>query len=151
MDFLEKIVKTDIVERRRKYRPIEVQKYVEGVKEVILRLYKEGNTVIVGRGGNYVLQNKKDVIHLLLVASKGYRIRFLVQTYGLTEEQAKRAIERADLIRSDFLYYFSNRENHDDPLLYTLCLNMDHISIKQAEDLVVELVKEKELKDNERI
>ena len=142
--FLEKIVRTDIIERRRKHKPIDMKEYIEGVRKVILRLYKEGNSVIIGRGGNYILQNKKDVIHILVVAGKEYRIHFLMETYGLTEEQAKRSIERADLIRSEFLYYFSNRENHDDPLIYTLCLNMDHINMNQAEDLVIELVKQKD-------
>ena len=140
MKFLEKVINTDMIERRRKYKPIDMKEYIEGIERVILNLYKEGNVVIIGRGSNYVLQGKNDVIHVLLVASKEYRIRFLVENYGLTEIQAKRAIERADLIRSEFLYYFSGRENHDDPLIYTVCLNMDHISMQQAEDLIVKLV-----------
>ncbi len=146
MSFLEKVVKTDIIERRR-HRRLDVQEYVNGIKEVILRYYNEGNVVIVGRGSNYVLQGKKDVIHVLVVASKDFRIKFLVENYGLTEEQAKRAIERADLIRESFLYYFSGKEYHDDPMIYTVCLNMDQIPMEKAEQIIVSLVKEKE---NER-
>lgn len=140
MRFLEKIISTEVIERRRKYRPIDMKEYVEGIKEVIFSYYKKGNVVIIGRGSNYTLQGKKDVIHVLMVASKGYRIRFLMENYGLTEDQAKNAIERADLIRSEFLYYFSGKEDHDDPLIYTICLNMDHISMQQAEDLIIKLV-----------
>ncbi len=144
MSFLEKVVKVDIIERKRKYKPVEVEEYINGIKEVILKQYEQGNCVIIGRGGHYILQNKPNAIHLLLVASKRFRIKFLMDNYGLREDQAERAIERADMIRSDFLYYFSQRENHDDPILYTLCLNMDRLSFDEAEELVVNLVKQRE-------
>ena len=147
--FLEKILSTDIIERRRRHKPIDMKEYVEGIKEVILKLYEEGDSVIIGRGGNYILQNKKDVIHVLLVASMDFRIRFLMETYNLTEKQAKQAIERADLIRSEFLYYFSNRENHDDPFIYTICLNMDHVGMEKAEDIIVELARQKDRETKE--
>ena len=144
MSFLEKVVKVDIIERKRKYKPVEVEEYINGIKEVILKQYEQGNCVIIGRGGHYILQNKPNAIHLLLVASRRFRIKFLMNNYGLREDQAERAIERADMIRSDFLYYFSQRENHDDPILYTLCLNMDQLSFDEAEELVVNLVKQRE-------
>ncbi len=147
MSFLEKVVKVDIIERKRKYKPVDVKEYVEGIKEVILKQYEQGNCVIIGRGSHYILQNKPDAIHILLVASKSFRIKFLMDNYGLRKDQAERAVERADLIRSDFLYYFSQRENHDDPILYTLCLNMDRLSFDEAEDLVVNLVKQRENKN----
>lgn len=144
MSFLEKVVKVNIIERKRKFKPVDVKEYVEGIKEIVLRYYEQGNCVIIGRGSNYILQDKEDVIHLLLVASKQHRINALVNTFGFTREQAKKAIERADMIRNDFLYYFSQRENHDDPLLYTLCLNMDRLTLDEAEDIVVNLVKQRE-------
>ena len=147
MSFLEKVVKVDIIERKRKHKPVDVKEYIEGIKEVILKQYEQGNCVIIGRGSHYILQNKPDAIHILLVASKSFRIKFLMDNYGLRKDQAERAVERADLIRSDFLYYFSQRENHDDPILYTLCLNMDRLSFDEAEDLVVNLVKQRENKN----
>ncbi|RLB10560.1 MAG: hypothetical protein DRG27_02785 [Deltaproteobacteria bacterium] len=147
MSFLEKVVKVDIIERKRKHKPVDVKEYIEGIKEVILKQYEQGNCVIIGRGSHYILQNKPDAIHILLVASKRFRIKFLMDNYGLREDQAERAVERADLIRADFLYYFSQRENHDDPILYTLCLNMDRLSFDEAEDLVVNLVKQRENKN----
>jgi len=144
MLFLEKVIRVDIIERKRRYKPIDVKEYIDGIREVILKEYEQGNCVIIGRGSHYILQNKPDVIHLLVVASKRFRLKFLMDTYGLREEQAERAIERADMIRSDFLYYFSQRENHDDPLLYTICFNMDRISMNEAEEMVVNLVKQRE-------
>ena len=57
MSFLEKVVKVDIIERKRKYKPVDVKEYVEGIKEVILKQYEQGNCVIIGRGSHYILQN----------------------------------------------------------------------------------------------
>jgi len=147
MSFIEKIVRVDIIERRKKYRPLDVKEYIDAIRQVILREYEKGNCVIIGRGSNYILQDKKDVIHILLVASKENRIKFLMENYGLRRDEAERAVERADLIRADFLYYFSEREDHDNPMIYTLCLNMDRLSMDEAEGLVVNLVTLRERKE----
>ncbi len=142
--FLEKIISTDAIERGRRRKQLDMDEYVKAIKEVILKLYEEGNVVIIGRGSNYILQGKEDVIHVLVVASKRRRLHFLMDTYGLTKSQAERAIQRADVIRSEFLYYFSNRENHDNPLIYTLCINMDYVTMEQAEDIIIKLVQRTE-------
>jgi cytidylate kinase len=119
---------------------LDEKRLVEEVKTVIRKLYDEDNVVIVGRGGNYALKDGKDIIHLLLVASMEHRIKFLTDKYRMSKKQAERAINRADAIRYAFLDYFSEGGNHDDPLLYTMVLNMDQVSMEKAEDLVVGLI-----------
>ncbi len=142
MKLFEKIINTNIIERQipKKYRPLDEKRLVEEVKTVIRKLHDEDNVVIVGRGGNYALKDDKDIIHILLVASMEHRIKFLTDKYRMSKKQAERAINRADAIRYAFLDYFSEGGNHDDPLLYTMVLNMDQVSMEKAEDLVVGLI-----------
>ena len=81
-------------------------------------------------------------MHVLLVADLEQRIRFLIDNYQLTESEAEKAVKRADMIRSRFLTYFSDEENHDDPMLYTIALNMNHVSMEKAEELICKLISE---------
>ena len=77
----------------------------------------------------------------MLIADLEHRIKFLVENYQMTENQAEKAIKHADMIRTRYLDCFSEREDHDDPRLYTLVINMNHVNMEQAEDIVSRLVR----------
>ena len=109
-----------------------------------LHLYDEGNVVIVGRGGQYILRDSEDVWHVLLVADLKHRIRFLMDYYYLNQSEAEKAIHRADNIRSRFLSLFEDELSQDDPLSYHLTLNMGRLSMDHAERLVADLIDERQ-------
>jgi len=114
--------------------------YVDEVKAVTIKIYEEGNAVIIGRGGNHTLQGYPGAIHVLLVADMEYRVRFLMSKYRMNEGQAEKAIKRADMIRERFLDCFSPQENHDDPKLYTIVLNMNRITMDKAAEIIKSLL-----------
>ncbi|MFW9998439.1 MAG: AAA family ATPase [Candidatus Odinarchaeota archaeon] len=145
MRLLDWVVSPDFIERHTSsHKQLDESRYVEEVKAVILKLYEQGNAVIIGRGGNYTLKGYPNTIHVLLVADMKHRINFLSERYQMTQAQAERAIKRADMIRNRFLNCFSDQASHDDPLLYTVTLNMDSITMDKAEDLIVSLIPEVE-------
>lgn len=114
--------------------------YADEVKAAIVKLYEKGNCVIIGRGGNLTLQGYPGTVHILLVADDDHRQRFLMSKYKMTKSQADKAIKRADMIRSRFLDCFAPEENHDDPRLYTMVLNMNHLTMDKAVELVKSLI-----------
>ena len=114
--------------------------YADEVKAITIKVYEEGDTVIIGRGGNHTLQGYPGAIHVLLVADMEHRVRFLMSKYRMTESQAEKAIKRADMIRERFLDCFSPQENHDDPKLYTIVLNMNQITMDKAAEIVKSLI-----------
>ncbi|MBN2125154.1 MAG: cytidylate kinase-like family protein [Deltaproteobacteria bacterium] len=142
MKLLDRIVSPDFLERHvsNKHGYLDEKRYVDEVRVAIIRLYEKGNAVIIGRGGNYALQGYVGTIHVLLVADMEQRIRFLMNKYKLNEGQADRAIKRADMIRQRFLDCFSPQENHDDPRLYTMVLNMNYVTMEKAVELVTALI-----------
>jgi cytidylate kinase len=145
MRLLDKIVSPNYIDRRHisdKHGRLDEKRYVAEVKSVIYKLYEEGNAVIIGRGSNYTLQSFDNTVHVLLVADLEQRIRFLIDNYQLTKSEAEKAVKRADMIRSRFLTYFSDEENHDDPMLYTIALNMNHVNMEKAEELICKLISE---------
>jgi hypothetical protein len=145
MRLLDWVVSPDFIDRHTSNRKaLDEKNYVDEVKAVILKLYEMGDAVIIGRGGNYTLMGYPKTIHVLLVAGMEHRIDFLCSKYNFTKSQAERAVRRADLIRSRFLNCFSEQASHDDPLLYTITLNMNDMSMDKAEDLIVSLIPEAE-------
>lgn len=145
MKILDKFISKEYIDRHisEKHGHVYEEKYVESVRSIVRGLHEQGNVVIVGRGSQYILQDEKNVIHVLLVKGLDDRVRFITENYMIrNEEEARRIINRADKIRENFLSFFSNNESHDNPLLYDLTLNMNRINMDQALKLMVDLISE---------
>ena len=110
---------------------IDEETYVELLKTIIVELAQQDNVVLLGRGGQYVLQDYKGAYHILLVAKWEDRIKFIQQFYDLSDAKARKAVKQGDIRRSN-LYKKLGREDYNQPHLYHLVLNMSRISLGQA-------------------
>ena len=122
-----------------KERYIDGFKYVELLNLIIPKIAKDGNAVIVGRGGQYILHNFDDTYHLLLIAIEKDRIKFIEDKYRVSSTRAIQMITRMNKRRANLYSYFG-RKDYDDPILYDLVLNMSLLSIDQAEALVCKMI-----------
>jgi cytidylate kinase len=143
--FLDKIVKTDYVDRliSSDYGYVDEKGYVDAINTVVEEIYSEGNAVIIGRGSQFILKGRENTLHLLLVANLAYRVRFLADKYKLKENEAQKAIERADIIRSRYLSFHAPPEEHENPLNYDLAINVERVGMDEVEQMVVHLISEK--------
>jgi cytidylate kinase len=105
--------------------------YVELLHEVIMEFAKQDNVVLLGRGGQYILQNFDGAYHILLVADWENRIKFMQQFYKASDAKAKKAVKQGETRRSG-LYKKFGKEDYDQPYLYHLVLNMSRLSLEQA-------------------
>ena len=141
LKFLDKIVSASYVDRLASddYRYVDEKIYMDAIRTVIEDLYSEGNVVIIGRGGQYILKGYENVRHVLLIGGLEHRIRFMMENYSLSENRAAKAITRADQIRTRFLNLFAPEGSHNDPLTYDVTINMERLSMEEAEKIVVDL------------
>ena len=144
MKFLDKIMSKSYIDRltSENYGYVDETSYVDAVKSIIQGLYEEGNVVIVGRGGQFILKDKENICNILLVADDQYRTRFLMENYYLNESGAKKAIARADEIRNRFLSFYADKEAHNNPLSYNAVFNMGRMSIEKVDNLIAQLIVE---------
>jgi hypothetical protein len=70
----------------------------KAVKEAL----SSGPSVIVGRGSQFFLRNRKDVFHVFLYASRDYKIRKLISR-GATEDKAIEQVDTTDKARAAFV------------------------------------------------
>ncbi len=118
---------------------IDEKTYVELLKTIIVEFAQQDNVVLLGRGGQYVLQDFKGAYHILLVAKWEDRVKFMQQFYDFSDTKASKAVKQGDTRRSN-LYKKLGREDYNQPYLYHLVLNMSRISLEQALREVVVLV-----------
>jgi len=122
-----------------KERYIDGLKYVELLNLIIPKIALDGNAVIVGRGGQYILHDFDDAYHLLLIAKKEDRIKFIEDHYRVSRARTLQILKRMDKRRTN-LYSHFGKKDFDDPTLYDLVLNMSLMSVDNAEKLVLKLI-----------
>ncbi|MBW1698884.1 MAG: cytidylate kinase-like family protein [Deltaproteobacteria bacterium] len=113
--------------------------YVDLLYQIINRIADEGNTVIIGRGSQYILRNRKDAYHILLVAQKEDRIRFMEKNYNLSPKEAALVVNKQDQRRMN-LYKKLGKEDYDQPYLYHLVINSSKQELRKAADIICQLV-----------
>lgn len=113
--------------------------YHRAVRQVLTELAQEGSVVIVGRAGQVILQDAPASIHVRLIAPLRVRVDRVAAEKGISLEQAAGLVERSDQARRAYLRRFYHAEV-DDPCLYDLILNTEHLDVHGAAEVVCALV-----------
>ncbi len=123
---------------------IDEQIYVDILQEVMTKLASEDNVVLMGRGGQYILQDAPNAFHILLVANMTDRIAFMRRFYRLSDRQAEEAVNNGAKRRAN-LYRRMGKQDYDQPELYHLVINHSKVSLKKARDLVCDLITQEKI------
>lgn len=99
------------------------------VKATIEAAYHHRNVMIVGRGGQRILQDKPNVLHIRVVASLSQRVARVQARYDLDEKSAKELVLQRDLATRDYLKRFYDIDIND-ALPYHMVLNTSKYSIE---------------------
>jgi cytidylate kinase len=110
---------------------IDEEIYVDLLHKIVWQIADQGRVIILGRGGQYILRDHADAHHILLVADRVHRIRFMEKHYRFSTNQAERVVDRQDKRRA-ILYRKFGREDYDQPGLYHLVLNMSKMDLAEA-------------------
>lgn len=103
--------------------------------DIIKKAAQEGPCVIVGRCGDYVLRDFKNVFHVFVHADKLSRMDRAVEKYGLDVEKAADLMAKKDKQRANYYNFYTNRR-WGDPENYHLTLNSSAYGIDNAVDLI---------------
>ncbi len=101
--------------------------------------YQRDNMVIVGRGGQVILKDRPDVLHVRIVAPLNDRVGRLHDRANMSYGGAKDSALRHDIISADYLKRFYDID-WADPLHYGLVLNTGHLGIDLVCTLIVRAV-----------
>ena len=143
MRFVNKFVNGDFIEKHvgETKTDFDEKKYVTFLQSIVNRIADEDNVVILGRGSQYILQDRENVVHLLLVADLDDRIKFLGKMWKLNRKDAEKEILIMGKRRDSFMKYFELGPPNS-PNLYHLVLNTSKIDFNQAKKIVTDFVKD---------
>jgi CMP/dCMP kinase len=105
------------------------------VRATIRAAYKRDNVLIIGRGGQAILEYEPDVLHVRVVAPFEVRQARLEQQQNMTPAQARRYLQEMDANTAEYLRTFHHIEP-DDPTMYHLTVNTGKIDIDGAASLI---------------
>jgi len=101
-----------------------------------------GRTVIVGRASQVILAQRRDVLHVFIVAPLQERVAYVVLRENLDAARARDRIQLKDRDRSRYVQTVYHRDGND-PMLYDLVINTGVLSLDQAVDLIVQALEDK--------
>jgi cytidylate kinase len=104
---------------------------IELIRATVTAAYERDNILIIGRGGQAILETKPDVLHVRVVASYEDRIARLQSEQNMTPSQARRYIQENDEAKAEYLRVFFNIDA-DDASLYHLVVNTSRVGVEGA-------------------
>jgi len=109
----------------------ERDRYLHYLKTVFLEAARQGNCVILGRGGQVLMGDVPGVLHVRCVAPLELRVARVQERYSCGNRQAEQIIRQSDHDRYGFHKFFFN-VNWESPSLYDVILNTKSFSLAGA-------------------
>ena len=109
--------------------------YGATMRDIITAAATTGHVVIVGRGGQVLLADKRDVLHVRVVAPLEQRVAYVVLREGLDTEAARRRVQAKDQARTRYMQT-QYRSQHEDPHLYDLVIDTAVLDLDSAVNLI---------------
>jgi cytidylate kinase len=113
----------------------EVLAYQETMRNIITAAATTGHVVIVGRGGQVLLADRRNVLHVRVVAPLEQRVAYVVRREGLDTEDALRRVQAKDQARTRYMQT-QYQSQHEDPHLYDLVIDTAVLPLDNAVDLI---------------
>jgi cytidylate kinase len=114
------------------------QTYARIVRETMERFAREGNAVIIGRGGQIVLRDWPTALHVHIYASQEVRVQRLADRRHISELEAKRRISNSDEQKRWYVRNAHNNANWKDAKHYHLMINTGYIAPETAAELIIQ-------------
>jgi len=89
-------------------------------------LCRLGNTVVVGRAGNFVTADLPNTFHVRLVGSEEKRVAHIAERYGISHDDARNVVRETDKARASFVERYAD-SSIDAAHSYHLVLNTDDL------------------------
>lgn len=103
--------------------------------EILKGIAETASCVITGRSGFFVFRNVPNHISILIQATMPYRIERVMRKQNLTEDEARKTIEKVDKMRENYVQKYTSTSRYDTRN-YDLVISADG----KTEDEIVELI-----------
>lgn len=113
--------------------------YIAYVTAAMCKEVQNDNVVYHGQAGHLLLHGVPHHLRLKVVADMEYRIKAAMERGNFTREKAIQYIKRIDEERDKWVKAVYSVDRND-PYIYDMVINLEHISIRSACELVAQAV-----------
>jgi cytidylate kinase len=113
----------------------------KATRAVVLEAARTPPLIIIGHGAACLLQDRRDVLRVRVVAPCVVRVRRVATRKQMSLEQAAADVRRRDLERRHYLDRYFRRDT-DDPSLYDMQINTATIPLETAARMILTLVRD---------
>ncbi|MBO4467017.1 MAG: cytidylate kinase-like family protein [Bacteroidales bacterium] len=104
--------------------------------EVIRSIAQKGDAVIIGRCADYILRDL-DCLDVFVCAPLEYRIKRLMETEGISADEAENLIRRKDRTRETYYNYYTFG-SWGQASNYDLCVDSSILGIEGTADFIID-------------
>ncbi len=115
--------------------------YMQHLMKVVGTIGKHGKSIIVGRGGNFILQPKMTV-RTRMIAPFDVRCSRVASEFDLSEQDAGRRITQTESRRRSFIRKYFNTSISDEHN-YDIVINTDKLGLEGAVTAIEAVVKQR--------
>jgi cytidylate kinase len=116
-------------------------KYFKHLVTAITTIGEEGGAIILGRGANFILSCQR-ALKVKVTAPLQHRIGIIMQKFEVSEKEAFARVHLTDKERQAFLHRFFHHDS-EEISSYDLVLNLGTLSLSDAENIVIQALKQK--------
>lgn len=104
-------------------------------RDIIQKAAEDAPCVIIGRGADYILRDRSDVLSVFIHAETDAKQKRIMKLYRKTEKEALDMMRDIDKKRAINHKYFTDRE-WGKSKYYTMCLNSSQLGIDECVSLI---------------
>ncbi len=124
------------------YGCLDDDKYYETTKKLVENLYEADNVIILGWGGQCILKDKPNVLHVRLKKDKEEKIKTAMDAKNIDRKKAEKYVEQEESDLKAYINHFFDK-NSNDADLYDLVIDMGKTDPDKAAEIICDNIKHK--------
>jgi cytidylate kinase len=107
--------------------------------EILSGIAAEESCVVAGRSGFYVFRNHPNHISILIQATMPFRVERVMRKQNMTEEEARKTIEKVDKMRENYVHEYTKTSRYDTRN-YDLVISADGKTEDEIVDIIMKFI-----------
>lgn len=103
--------------------------------EYIEKVASENSSIILGRGGTYILRNQPNHLRVFVCADMKDRIQRVSELYNVSESESQKIIEKNDKDRNAYMKTYTKFDMLN-PKSYDICINTSNVGLDNSVMLI---------------
>jgi len=126
----------------------------KAIRDVVLAMCKEGNVILIGRGGVSIAHEITDAIHIRLIAPFYWRVENVMKKKKIDIETAEEYVVDTDEKRFNMIRAFLEKKPLNIDYLFDSTINRKSFTVNEITDLIISMYEKKigrKIADRKRI